>query len=76
MFAYLVLSQPPAAAEMNSSDDFAGLCIYGLLTDFGLFNFYSYDPNTKQFCFDETIINNYRRADACSDMIDGIYFSL
>lgn len=76
MCAYSVLSKPPAAAEMNSSMDFGGLRIYGLLTDIGVFQFYSYNPDTKQFYFDETITINRKRTDACSDMIDGTYLSL
>ena len=60
---------------MNKSIDFKGLRIYGLLTDLIQFKFYSYDPATNQFCFDETIIINVKRTDAFSDMIDGPYFS-
>jgi len=41
---------------MNKSINFKGLHIYGLLTDLIQFKFYSYDPATNQFCFDETII--------------------
>ena len=56
---------------MNESMDFAGLRIHGLLTDFSQFLFYSYDPTTRQFCFDECIIINVKRTDVLSDMIDG-----
>ncbi len=59
---------------MNKTNDFAGFRIYGLLTDLISFKFYSYDPITNKFCFDETIIINNRRIDAFSDMIDGKYF--
>lgn len=61
---------------MNKSINFKGLRIYGLLTDLIQFKFYSYDPTTNQFCFDETIIINNKRIDASSDMMDGPYFSL
>lgn len=60
---------------MNKSINFKGLRIYGLLTDLVQFKFYSYDPATNQFCFDETIIINNKRTDAFSDMMDGAYFS-
>ena len=72
---YSVLSGPPAAADMNKFINFKGLRIYGLLTDLIQFKFYSYDPTTNQFCFDETIIINNKRTDASSDMMDGPYFS-
>lgn len=71
---YSVLTQLPAA-EMNQSNGFEGLCIYGLLTDIVQFKFYSYDPTTNKFCFDETIIVDMKRTTAFSDMIDGMYFS-
>ena len=53
-----------AAAEVNKSIDFAGLRIYGLLTDLVQFKFYSYEPTTCQFCFDEIIYVNVKRTDA------------
>lgn len=65
----------PAAAEVNKSIDFAGLRIYGLLTDLLLFKFYSYDPTARKFCFDETIIIANKRPSALVDMIDGTYLS-
>lgn len=52
------------AAEQNNQLDFAGLRICGLLTDLTQFKFYSYDPSTKQFCFDERILTNNRGTDA------------
>jgi hypothetical protein len=64
-----------AAAEVNKSIDFAGLRIYGLLTDLVQFTFYSYEPTTRQFCFDEILYVNLKRTDALSDMIGGMYFS-
>lgn len=73
---YSVLSGPPAAAEMNKSVDFKGLRIYGLLTDLDQVKFYSYDPTTNQFYFDESILINNRRAYMFSDMMDGPYLSL
>ena len=60
---------------MNKSINFKELRIYGLLTDLIRFKFYSYDPTTKQFCFDEMIVINVKRIDASSDMMDGAYFS-
>jgi len=59
-----------SAAEQNKLIDFAGLRIYGLLTDLTQFKFYSYDPITNQFCFDEMMLVNVTRAIAFSDMID------
>ncbi|KAM6496570.1 hypothetical protein JOM56_007043 [Amanita muscaria] len=60
-----------SAAEMNKSDVVQGLRVYGLLTDLTQFKFYSYDPATKQFCFDETIFSiNANRIEAFSDMMD------
>ena len=70
-YTYSVLSRHLAAAEQNNRLNFAGLRIYGLLTDLTQFKFYSYNPSTKKFCFDETILINNRRTGAFSDMIDG-----
>lgn len=72
--SYSLLSRYPAAAEENKLIDFAGLRIYGLLTDLTQFKFYSYNPLAKKFCFDERILVNVTRAIAFSDMIDGTYF--
>jgi hypothetical protein len=60
-----------AAAEENKLIDFAGLRIYGLLTNVNRFEFYSYDPVTKQFCFDETILVVNKRPKSMTEMIDG-----
>jgi hypothetical protein len=60
---------------MNERLDFAGLRIYGLLTDLEDFNFYSYDPSTKQFCFDEYITVSNKRIPAFHDMIEGLSIS-
>jgi len=49
--------------------DFANLRIYGLLTDLIDFHFYSYDPLTKKFAFDETLVVNITRDVAFTDMI-------
>jgi hypothetical protein len=65
-----------AAAKINSEIDFDGLRIYGLLTDALKFSFYSYDPKTNFFCFDEEILISNKRPTALVDMIDGTtYFS-
>ena len=69
------LSHHLAAAEMNKKADFAGLRIYGLLTNLVQFKFYSYDPSTKQFCFDDMIIVTGRRAAASKEMIEGFCIS-
>jgi hypothetical protein len=65
----------PAAAKENMTIDFAGLRIYGLLTNVMTFDFYSYDPITKQFCFDESILIANKRPSLLADMVDGAYFS-
>ncbi|KAF8239902.1 hypothetical protein L208DRAFT_1235683 [Tricholoma matsutake] len=59
-----------SAAEANKSIDFKGLRIYGLLTNLIEFKFYSYDPSTEQFCFDETIFINIQRTIAFADMMN------
>ena len=68
---YSILNQHLAAAEQNNQLNFAGLRIYGLLTNFTQFNFYSHCPTTKQFSYDENISINNGRLAAFYDMIDG-----
>lgn len=63
-----------AAAKENTTIEFAGLRIYGLLTNAVTFAFYSYDPITRKFCFDETIIIANKRPSSLVDMVDGAYF--
>jgi len=58
-----------AAAKANEKVDFANLRIYGLLTDLIDFHFYSYNPLTKSFAFDETLVVNITRDVAFADMI-------
>lgn len=72
---YPVLSKPAAAAERNKSINFGGLCVYGLLTDFDHFIFYSFDPVANRFFFDEHILVSIGRKFAFSDMMDGTCFS-
>ena len=60
---------------MNKTLDFAGLRVYGLLTDLSQFTFYSYDPSTKQFFFDEFMVVANKRIPAYSDMIEGLCIS-
>jgi hypothetical protein len=60
---------------MNKTLDFAGLRIYGLLTNLVQFTFYSYDPSTEQFFFDEWLIIANKRVPASNDMIDGFCIS-
>ena len=71
LYTYSVLNQQ-LAAEHNNQLNFAGLRVYGLLTDLTQFEFYSYNPTAKQFCFDEEIIIDNRRITAFHDMIDGL----
>jgi len=59
-----------SAAKENMAIDFAGLRIYGLLTDTTQFRFYSYEPATKKFFYDETIFSDTTRTNAFSKMID------
>lgn len=59
-----------AAAEMNKAR-FSTLKVYGLLTDLTIFAFYSYNPSTNSFFFDERILVSPKRDDFCLDMIDG-----
>ena len=71
VYVHSVLRPQPAAAEANKSIDFKGLRVYGLLTNLIQFKFYSYDPSTNQFCFDEIIVINNRRATVFADKING-----
>jgi hypothetical protein len=57
---------------MNTTLDFAGLRVYGLLTDLTQFKFYSYDPSTRQFGFDETILVDNKRVSASFDSVNGM----
>lgn len=59
----MVLNQHLAAAEQNIQLNFVGLRIYGLLTNLTHFKFYSYNPTTKQFCYDEDICINQQQED-------------
>ncbi|KIM72058.1 hypothetical protein PILCRDRAFT_43067, partial [Piloderma croceum F 1598] len=54
----------------NNQLNFTGFHIYGLLTDLSQFKFYSYNPSTKQLCFDKRILINNRRSKAFADMIN------
>jgi len=58
---------------MNKKLKFQGLRVCGLLTDLLQFKFYSYDPSTKTFCFDENLLVELRRTKSLSDMVDGLY---
>ena len=66
----------PAAAKANNDVDFANLHLYGLLTDLISFHFYSYDPVTKKFAFDQTLLVNVTRDVSFTDMIPGMCFLL
>lgn len=74
-YMYLILSQPAAAAETKKSNNRSGSRIYGILTNFDQFNFYSYDPATNKFYFDEMRVVNLERKSTFSDMMDGTCFS-
>jgi hypothetical protein len=74
-YTSLVLSGNLAAAEMNEKLNFAGLRIYGLLTDLTQFKFYSYNPSTKQFSFDERIVIEITRSAAFTNMVNGLFIS-
>lgn len=75
-YIYLCLIQSRhtyiAAAEENSTVDFANLRVYGLLTDLTKFEFYSYDPMKKRFSLDEEFSLETRRNHYCFGMIYGI----
>jgi hypothetical protein len=74
-YSVYILSIEPkhlAAAEENNKLKFAGLRIYGLLTDLSQFKFYSYNPTTEEFCHDENIVIEELRTMVYSDMIDGM----
>ncbi|KIL63071.1 hypothetical protein M378DRAFT_80316 [Amanita muscaria Koide BX008] len=58
-----------AAAKANEKGDFANLRVYGLLTDLIDFHFYSYNPLSKQFALDATMVVNITRDVAFTDMI-------
>jgi hypothetical protein len=59
-------------AKLNKQTDFEGLRIYGLLTDLTLFRFYSYDPQNKVFCQDETFVVDAKRESFSSSMMNGM----
>ena len=63
-----------AAAAENTTEDFANLRVYGLLTDVKTFQFYSYDPVEKQFSLDEDFpLDETRRNNYCYGMIHGMF---
>ena len=70
-YTFSVLSPCLGAAEQNKKLDFAGLHIYGLLTDLTMFKFYSYDSSAKLFCSDEVILVEMKRTNAFFGMIEG-----
>jgi len=59
-----------SAAEVNKSINIKGLRIHGLLTNLIEFKFYSYDPLTNRFYFDEYIVTNGQRTGAFTHMIN------
>ncbi|KAF8816701.1 hypothetical protein BYT27DRAFT_6384297 [Phlegmacium glaucopus] len=59
-----------SAASINEQADFAGLRVYGLLTDLTYFKFYSYDPQSKKFCLDQIFVVDNKRWTFALDMID------
>jgi hypothetical protein len=75
LLTFLVLTRKwyRAAAKENRKAYFTNLRIYGFLTDLFDFHFYSYDPLSRKFAFDETlIVNNTTRGLAFTDMIPGM----
>jgi len=56
---------------MNKDAGFQHLRVYGLLTDLTTFRFYSYNPSSNSFFFDEDILVAPKRDDFCFDMIQG-----
>ena len=68
----LLVNVHTAAARLNEGVDFGKLRIYGLLTDLIDFHFYSYNPLTNRFAFDETLVVNITRDVSFTDMIPGI----
>jgi len=73
---YLVLIRHihPAAAKDNELQNFPTLRIYGMLIGFRNYFFYSYDPVTNNFYFDEKICVRSRRIEGLSDMVERMYF--
>jgi hypothetical protein len=67
-----------AAAEVNNTVNYtdSSLPIYGLLTDYEKFEFYSYDPVAREFRVGEQIKVSWRREQRLSEMEAGTFFIL
>ncbi|KAF8219194.1 hypothetical protein L208DRAFT_1373583 [Tricholoma matsutake] len=59
-----------SATKENMTMEFARLHVYGLLTNTIMFSFYSYDPITGKFCFDETILIVNKRPSSLAEMVN------
>ncbi|KAJ6590559.1 hypothetical protein DFH09DRAFT_1274027 [Mycena vulgaris] len=59
-----------SASELNRSVGFPSLKVYGLLTDMGTFDFFSFDPVLRTFYRDPTIGVARKREDFLYDMIE------
>jgi hypothetical protein len=48
-----------ATAKVNKQANLEGLRVYGILTNFNRFSFYSYDPISNRFCQDHEILSGH-----------------
>jgi hypothetical protein len=67
-----MLNLLPAAAKKNSKFNLKNLKVYGLLSDFTTFHFYTYDPKTRTFSNDGTMWVGPKRENVYTDMIEGL----
>jgi len=67
-----MLNLLPAAAKKNSKFNLKNLKVYGLLSDFTTFHFYTYNPKTRTFSNDGTMCVGPTRENVCTDMIEGL----
>lgn len=66
-----ILSLLPAAVKRNSKYNLKNLKVYGLLSDFTTFKFYTYNPETQTFSNNSTMWVGLTRENVCMDMIEG-----
>jgi hypothetical protein len=70
---YFISHSLPVAARMNTDSPWRSqLRVYGLLTDTTRFSFYSYDPVTEAFAFDEELYASGEREMFGTRMIPGL----
>ena len=73
--SWLILNVLSAAAERNSQYDFKSLKVYGLLSDFSQYYFYTYDPKTKKFFKNEEMkISDENVISVCEGMVPGLSY--